>query len=242
MTKNSRKDLILNLIAKQGYISVKDLSRMTYTSESSIRRDLQEMEHNGLVSRIYGGVRLPESSNIAAPFEKRIQKNHVEKNKIAKKAAGLLRDHMTIILDGSSTALYMLPYIAELHKPIVFTNNMYTAQKSIEKGIRTYCTGGTSENNSCVLTGLLAENNIRNIGADIVFFSSMALSDDGLITGCNEHETTLRKLMIANSGLSVFLCDSSKLHSRSIFPLCPMADIDYVFCDAPDELPACIEE
>lgn len=236
MTRNERKEMILSLIAKQGYISVNDLSKITYTSQSSIRRDLQELENNGLVSRIYGGVKLRESNNIAAPFEKRIQKNHVEKNKITKKAASLLRDNMTIILDGSSTALYMLPYIEALHKPIVFTNNMYTAQKSIEKGIRTYCTGGTSENNSCVLTGLLAENSIRNIGADIVFFSSMALSDDGIITGCNEHETTLRKLMIDSSKLSVFLCDSSKLHSRSIFPLCPVADIDYVFCDMPEEL------
>ena len=138
---------------------------------------------------------------------------------------------MTIILDGSSTALYMLPFIEALHNPVVFTNNMYTAQKSIEKGIKTYCTGGTSENNSCVLTGLLAENNIKNISADIVFFSSMALSDEGIITGCNEHETTLRKIMIANSNLSVFLCDSSKLHTRSTFTLCHMDEIDYVYCD-----------
>lgn len=231
MSKSNRKDLILELITSQGYISVKDLSKMTFTSESSIRRDLQEMENSGLVSRIYGGVRLRESYNIAAPFENRIQKNHVEKHKLAKKAAGLLQDDMTIILDGSSTALYMLPFIETLHSPIVFTNNMYTAQKSIEKGIKTYCTGGTSENNSCVLTGLLAENNIRNIGADIVFFSSMAFSDDGNITGCNEHETTLRKLMITNSRVSVFLCDSSKLHTRSIFPLCHVDEIDYMFCD-----------
>ncbi len=236
MTKSSRKDLIVNMIAERGYISVKDLSKLTYTSESSIRRDLQDLENNGVVSRIYGGVKLRESSNIAAPFEKRIQKNHIEKNKIAKKAASLLKDDMTIILDGSSTALYMLPYIETLHNPIVFTNNMYTAQKSIEKGIKTYCTGGTSENNSCVLTGFFAESNIKNISADIVFFSSMALSGDGIISGCNEHETTLRKIMIASSGTSVFLCDSSKLNTRSLFALCHVNDIDYVFSDLAEEL------
>lgn len=235
MTKTTRKELIVNMIAERGYISVKDLSKMTYTSESSIRRDLQELENNGVVSRLYGGVKLRENSNIAAPFEKRIQKNHIEKNKLAKKAARLLKDDMTIILDGSSTALYMLPYIETLHRPIVFTNNMYTAQKSIEKGIKTYCTGGTSENNSCVLTGFLAENNIKSIRADIVFFSSMALSGDGIISGCNEHETTLRKIMIASSETAVFLCDSSKLNTRSLFALCHVNEIDHVFTDLSEE-------
>jgi len=231
MGRDDRKEYILRLLAERGYISVRDLSKLTYTSESSIRRDLQQLEHRGMVSRIYGGVKLRESANIAAPFEQRIQKNHIEKNKLAKKASVLLADNMTIILDGSSTSLYMLPFIAAVHNPIVFTNNMYTAQKSIEKGIKTYCTGGTSENNSCVLTGLFAENCIKNISADIVFFSSMAFSDEGIISGCNEHETTLRKQMIANSKVSVFLCDSSKLHTRSLFPLCHIEDIDYMFCD-----------
>lgn len=237
MTKINRKEMITNIVTEQGYISVKELSKMTYTSESSIRRDLQALENQGVISRVHGGVRLRENYNIAAPFEMRIQKNHTAKNIIAAKAAELLQDNMTIILDGSTTALYMLPHIQTLHNPIVFTNNMYTAQKSIERGIKTYCTGGTSENNSCVLTGFIAENSIKNIYADIVFFSSMALADNGIIYGCNEFETMLRKAMIASSKMSVFLCDSAKLHSRSIFTLCSMNDIDYTVCDLPDELP-----
>ncbi len=237
MTKINRKELITNIVTEHGYISVKELSKMTFTSESSIRRDLQELENQGVISRVYGGVRLKENHNIAAPFEMRIQKNHIEKNIISSKAAKLLQDNMTIILDGSTTALYMLPHIQALHNPTVFTNNMYTAQKSIERGIKTYCTGGTSENNSCVLTGVMAENSIRSIYADILFFSSMALADDGYIYGCNEFETMLRKMMIESSRISVFLCDSSKLHNRSIFTLCSINEIDYTICDLPEELP-----
>lgn len=231
MYQKDRKELIVEILKRDKFVSVNDLAKLTYTSASSIRRDLTALENKGVVSRFYGGARLTGSDNIAAPFERRLNKNHIEKNIIAKKASSLLCDNQTIILDSSSSSYYMIPYIAKLKNPTVFTNNMLTAEKLIECGVKTYCTGGTSENNTYVLTGSIACDCIKNICADILFFSTFAIDEDGILSDCTEAENYLRQLMIKSSKTSVFLCDSEKLRTRSLFRLCDVSEIDYIFCD-----------
>ncbi len=231
MNKQNRKELIIELIKKEAFITVSELSKLTFTSESSIRRDLAELQKKGIITRTYGGAKLSGSETIAAPFERRISKNKSEKNLIAKKASSLLEDNQTIFLDASSSSYYLIPYIAKLSAPTVFTNNMLSAIKLIENGVKTYCLGGTSENNTCVLTGSLTQDCIKNLHADIVFFSSLALSENGIIYDSNEAETRIRQLMIENSDTTVFLCDSSKLKKHSRFVLCNAEAVDYIFCD-----------
>ena len=98
MYQKDRKELIVEILKRDKFVSVNDLAKLTYTSASSIRRDLTALENKGVVSRFYGGARLTGSDNIAAPFERRLNKNHIEKNIIAKKASSLLCDNQTIIL------------------------------------------------------------------------------------------------------------------------------------------------
>lgn len=231
MNKQKRQELITELIKKEAFITVSELSRLTFTSQSSIRRDLAELQNKGIITRTYGGAMLSGSETIAAPFERRINKNKFEKSLIAKKASSLLEDKQTIFLDASSSSYYLIPHIAKLSSPTVFTNNMLSAIKLIENGVKTYCLGGTSENNTCVLTGSLTRNCIKSLHADIMFFSSLALSENGIIYGSNEAETRVRQLMMENSDTTVFLCDSGKLKMHSHFVVCNAEEIDYIFCD-----------
>ena len=85
--------------------------------------------------------------------------------------------------------------------------------------------------NSHALVGKIAEETIRSLYADICFFSSQGISDEGIITDYSEDETRLRKEMLSHSGKSVFLYDNSKAGKRSLFKLCHIDDLYMIIND-----------
>ena len=113
MSISQRQKQILSILNERTFITVSELSRLTFTSESSIRRDLTYLQNNGLVKRLHGGVStVPPMTNVASFFD-RAHKNVKEKRLIAQKAAMLLKDGQTLLLDSSTTVTFLLPHIAK---------------------------------------------------------------------------------------------------------------------------------
>ena len=226
MSITKRQEQILNILNERTFITVNELSALTFTSPSSIRRDLTYLQNNGLVQRTHGGVSMPSPIRGVASFYDRSKKNIKEKRIIAQKTAHLLKGGQSIILDSSSTVTFLLPYIAKLNSVKVFTNNLSTALAAIELGINTYCIGGHAINDSVVLSGTETYKTLSNIKADILFFSSQSLNISGDISDSTEEENYVRMLMIESSKKSVFLCDNEKFNKTSLHRLCNIDDID----------------
>ena len=89
MYQKERKQQILYLLQEKNEMTVAELSRLLFTSESSIRRDLQTMELSGLVKRTHGGVKLLGDNPTIVPFASRLHYKVAEKKKMAKKSAFL---------------------------------------------------------------------------------------------------------------------------------------------------------
>lgn len=231
MSISQRQNNILEILNERIYITVEELAKITFTSPSSIRRDLTYLQNNGLVKRSHGGVTLPEPIKGVASFHDRTQKNIREKRIVAKKAAALLRDGQSILLDGSSTASFMLPYIAKLTSPTLFTNNLSTALNAIELGIKTHCIGGHSFNGSGVLIGPEAYRFLEEIKADILFFSSQCVDISGSISDSVQEETYIRQRMLQSAKTRVFLCDSEKFAKTAFYRLCSVDEIDFAIFD-----------
>ncbi len=231
MSITNRQTQILNILNERTYITVDELSALTFTSPSSIRRDLTYLQNNGLVKRSHGGVTLPEPINGVASFYDRTHKNMKEKRIIAQKAAALLEDGQNILLDSSSTAAFLLPYIAKFNHAAVFTNNLSTALNAIELGINTHCLGGHSIRGSSALSGAETYRALSNIKADILFFSSQSLDCQGNITDSTEEENFARILMLQSTKTSVFLCDSEKFNTSSVYKLGNLNDMDFAVFD-----------
>ena len=231
MSLNERQNEILKIIEETTYVSVNELSKLTFTSPSSIRRDLTRLENLGLVNRSYGGASLPEISGRVAGFYNRSNKNVKEKRLIAQKAASLLKSGQSILLDSSTTASFMLPHIAKIDSAVVFTNNLETAVNAIKQGICTHCIGGASINGSVSLGGSQTYKALSDISVDIMFFSSQSLSIDGIITDSTEEENYVRSVMLKRANKTVFLCDSTKFNTRSLYTLSSIDCIDYAVFD-----------
>lgn len=233
MSISERQKQILSILNDRTFITVQELSNLTFTSASSIRRDLTYLQNNGLVKRLHGGVSIVLSTENVASFYDRTHKNVKGKRLIAQKASTLLKDGQTVLLDSSTTVTFLLPYIAKHQNITVFTNNLTTALQAIELGIQTHCLGGHAINGSAVLSGPETFTALAGIMVDVLFFSSQSLDNQGNISDTTEEENYVRKIMLNSAKTSVFMCDSEKFNTRNTYMLCSLDDIDYAVFDIP---------
>lgn len=233
MSISERQKQILDILNERSFITVAELSAITFTSQSSIRRDLTYLQNNGLAKRTHGGVSAVEPTANVASYYDRLHKNANGKRMIAQKASALLEDGQTVLLDSSTTATFLLPYIAKFRNITIFTNNLSTALHANELGINTHCLGGHAINGSVALSGSETFTALENIFVDILFFSSQSLDVNGNISDSTEEENYVRKMMLKAAKTTVFLCDSQKFNTTATYKLCNLNDIDYAVFDAP---------
>lgn len=231
MLKNERQNHILEIIKNRKYCPVNILAKQLFVAPITIRRDLAEMENQGLITRCYGGASIPEHENREVPFDVRNASNHSVKVRLAREAAAYINAGDVVFLDASSTVSNMVDYLSAEQNLTVVTNSMLVTEKLREKHIRCYLTGGMPIENSHALVGSIAEQTISGMYANICFFSAQGISEDGMITDHSELETALRRLMIQNSQKQIFLFDSSKYGKRFAFKLCTTDEIDHVITD-----------
>ncbi len=227
-----RQQQIMDILRIDKSVTVTQLSKKFYTSEATIRRDLNMLEKLGLLKRTYGGAVLLEGLNMEIPLSVREEEQREEKEIIGQIAASLVKDGDTIIMDSSSSTLKMVPYLKGKDKITVITNGAKTAVKLGELlHIKVYCTGGRLRENSLSYIGQLARRCIEGFFTDSVFFSCRALSMDKGLTDASEDEAELRRLMMKNSKKSILLCDNTKFDKESFCKIGDLESIDYIVTD-----------
>lgn len=231
MLEYERLDHILAYLRENQTVTVKTLCKRLYASEATIRRDLSELERRGFIKRLHGGAALLDSANRELPLYVRQQENMEAKRSIAARAARHIRDGQVIFLDASSTVMQLVPYFENFENLTIVTNGMKTAQELSGLRHKTYCTGGLMLHQSSAYVGELAEDLIRHFNADLFFFSSQGLSEDGRITDASAEETHVRRCMFEQSRKRVFLCDQSKLGKTFCYNLCRLSQVDDYISD-----------
>ena len=228
MSKNSRNEEILQLVNSRGIISVAELSEKTYASQSTIRRDLEKLEQQGLLRRHHGGAESVLS--LRPPQIIRRQRNQSEKNTIASRAATLVEADSTIFIDASTTVQYMIPYLASVERLTVYTNGADTAMRLAEAKIRTVCTGGELLAESLAYVGSAAIDTVQKVYFDAMFFSSAGFDDD-TVSDWSEGETALRRVVLEQSAKRYFLADHTKRGGRYTHIVCRTSELDKIICD-----------
>ncbi len=228
MSKSRRSKEILQLVNSKGSISIQELSEKTYASRSTIRRDLEKLEQQGLLRRHHGGAESVLSLN--PPQIIRRLRNQSEKKAIAAKAAALIAPNSTIFIDASTTVQYMIPHLVGIEGLTVYTNGTDTAISLSKLKIRAICTGGELFAESMAYVGQVAANAVRNIIFDAMFFSSAGF-DESIISDFSESETVLRRTVLEQSTKRYFLADNTKRGERYTYIVCRTNELDKIICD-----------
>ena len=234
MLQCQRQEEILYILEKEKTIHISDLARLLFVSEATVRRDLNTLEKLSLVKRVYGGVMLSKyASSSDLPLSLREHESRPQKELIAARAAGLLHNGATILMDASSTVQHMVPYLREYTDLTVITNSLKIIDQLDGSDVRVLCTGGQLISRNRAFAGSAAVDMVKNIYADYLFFSAQGLSLSGEISDFSEKETDLRRTMITRATQSYFLCDSSKIGQSFLFKVCDSTDLDGVICNIP---------
>ena len=225
-------ETIYNAICKNGVVKVTDLARQYNLSASTVRRKLDELEKDGLITRTHGGVKSVEDDLTVTSFATRVHTNVAEKRRIALKAIKLIREGDVIFLDASSTTYFLTEYLNEFSKIKVITNGIDTLAALATKGISAYSTGGkVSRESPSVLVGQFARNAVYGVHADVAFFSVHGINENGEIFDTNQSCNEITSCMIKCSDKVVCLCDNTKIGKSGAFKVCDVSDVDYVVCD-----------
>ena len=206
-----RRRAIIERLNDRGEVAVDELSRLFVTSEVTIRKDLAELENNGLLLRRFGGaVLLPSDSS-----ELSNEKLSKQKQSIGKLAASLIKDHNRIILDSGSTTSALLPHLAAKTGLVVMTNSLYIAHSLLERENepQVLMSGGTWDAQSHSFQGQMAEKMLRAYNFDQAFIGAAGLDIDRGSTTFNEL-TALSQVMAEVSEQVIVMAESEKLHRK----------------------------
>ncbi len=229
MITEDRKNKIISIITQHGYIRNDKLAQKLYTSTSTVRRNLNELEKLGLVKRSHGGVQLI-NIGVDSPFILRSKKNMTEKKIIAEKASVYLKDNSTIFIDASSTCINLVPHILKHKNITVFTNGIELTTLLSDSDVEVYLLGGKIKRSSLATVG---ENALRMI--DTLYFDEMFFSSSGyancVISDFSYSETLLRHQIINHSKEKYFLCDSSKKGKQFNYIVCRDSELTEVITD-----------
>ena len=232
MFKNERQHQIYKILSERTFASVCELGELLYTSESSIRRDLAQMENEGLVKREWGGACAVGGAESVLPFRARSYRAVDEKRAIAQKAITLIKEGDVVFLDQSSTSYFLALSLMNYSNLTVVSNNIEILILLSHTNITVHSTGGViSRKNRNCLIGNNAQRTFTEIYADHAFFSANALSADGVITDCTEEEIFVRCAMLNNAAQKIFLCDGSKIDKLSVYKQCSIAEVDIAISD-----------
>ena len=234
MLINERHKQIIAALQQKPNITVKELSVLLHFSEPTIRRDFTELHKKGIITKHYGGAILNQgAADREIPFIMRENEKSRNKAIIGHKASQLIHDGMVILLDGSTSAYHLVPYLSKFKDIIVITSGAKTAVALAELQIPVFCTGGKMVTNSFSYVGKEAEETVCKFNADIMFFSCHGLSDSGAMTDPSIDEANLRQIMFTRTREKYLLCDSSKFGKTYFYDMGNVTAVDGIISDAP---------
>jgi len=223
-----RFDKIMNIVEKERSVTVESLSKRLYVSPSSIRRDLTELDRQGVLRRTYGGAVFRDSLEKELPINVRLNEQKEAKIAIAQKAASLVVDNDFIFIDSSTTTYYMTRHLHERTGVTLFTNGVRTATELVDlPHTRVYCTGGRLRPYSMSFVGESAKLCLQEHNVNKVFLSCASIDITSGITTTNEEECAFRRFILGKCKNNILLCDSSKFDQISF---CKISGFELISC------------
>jgi DeoR family transcriptional regulator of aga operon len=231
--KRSRRMLaILELLTDQGAVTLQDLVTTLGVSPATARRDLADLEQQGLLARTHGGARIAVPTS-EIPVRLREGQSRGVKQRIGRAAAALLPDGpFAVAIGGGTTAASVARSLVFRNGLTIVTNSLTTASEiGARPNLRVVMTGGTIRPHSFELVGVLAENAFAamNVGAAIVGMDGV--SAVGGATTHDETEARTNAAMIGNAQRTIVVADSSKIGRTTLAPVVGMRGVHDLVTD-----------
>ena len=230
MMPTQRRQAILAEVRKASAVSAEGLAEMFDVSVETIRRDLRGLRDQGLLERVYGGALAVQSTE--GTFAARSTRHYDRKRAIAALAASLVEPQDTIVIDIGTTALEVARTLPADFCGRVLTNSVPVAMElSARDQVELLLSGGQVRSGDAACYGAQAESFFGEFYADKAFLGTGGVHPQAGLTDYHPPEVITRRTIIAHSGASYVLADSSKLGAVAVHRVCPLSRITAVLTD-----------
>lgn len=226
-----RRQRIRMIVESRRAARLDELSVALGVSQATVRRDLDELEAEGRVRRVHGGVVAVDERPAEPHFEAKVAEAAAEKERIAARAVGLLAPDDTVYLDSGSTVLAAARLLRGWHRLTVVTNSLPAVMELAGQGPRLIVIGGEFRATSQALVGPLSRYLLQNVHVNRAFIGSYAVSlEDGLST-TDPAEAFTKELALERATQVVLLADSRKMGTHSFVHAGNLDAVDVLVTD-----------
>jgi len=228
----TRRREIADSLRSSGSVTVAEVEARFGVSPVTARRDLDELEHRGVLRRTHGGGVLPTTSAHEDSFARRLKVATEPKRRLAEEAVGLMAPGETVFLDSSTTSYFVARRIIETGiATTVLTNSFPVMELIFNEGGSSadiIGVGGSLRRLTRSFVGPFAVRTVQGHFADRLFLSVKGLTDGGMMTDADALEAEVKRTMIAQAGESTLLVDQSKMLVRGLSVIASVAEVSNV--------------
>ena len=244
MLQAERLGLILEELSLDGSVAVAHLSDRFGVSAATVRRDLELLEEQRLLTRTHGGA-VAQMVSYELPLRYRSAKRTEQKRRIGQEAAKRVYDGAVIGLTGGTTTSEVARAVA--HRPLTVVTNALniSSELAIRPNIKLVVTGGVARAESYELVGPLADESVAQLHLDMVFIGADGVSATGGLTTHHEIEGHTDRAVMNSASRVVVVADGSKLGRVVFVQISPIRAVHELITDQeadPNELAAIRDE
>ncbi len=214
MFAEQRRLVILDRLETEGSVRVAALANQLDVAVETIRRDLEQLERDGKLTRTHGGA-VPRVGSQDLPFAERRSANHDAKVAIARWAADLIEPGDVVAFDASSTVYELVRLVPDIAISVVTNSMPAMARLCTHSQVRIFCAGGTMDSPSRSMVGPFAEDVLGKLNVDKLFLSSKGVHLSRGLSELDEEHARIKRRMIEIAEEVYLLADHSKLGRRA---------------------------
>ncbi len=227
-----RRNLILERLQAEKKVIVGELSQEFKVSEETIRRDLEKLEKDGLCVKSYGGAVLNENTSLDMPFNVRKKNNPAGKQKIARLVETLIEDGDHIILDPSTTAVFIARALKAKNRLTVITNSIEVMlELSDTTDWNIISSGGSLKEGYLALVGPRAIEGLGAYNVEKAIISCKGLHMEKGVTDGNELFSQAKQTMIRSARQCILAADHTKFDRIAFSKICDVHQIHTLVTD-----------
>lgn len=229
--KAARLHHIRESVRQLGFVTVDALAAELRVSRMTIHRDLDELQNDRVLRKVRGGASAERTTNFESDFEYRANEMLAEKRAIARAAAVFANDGDVVVIGDSSTTSHVVPHLLKLENVTVVSNFLPVIDMVGQAhGASLIALGGQYHARYRSFLGLLCEQALKNLHADVLFASSSALMGTEVFHQ-DELIVKVKQVMLRSSRTRVLMLDNTKLGHGALHRVGPVTDFTHVVVD-----------